>query len=89
MCGISCILALQHSHHKLPNIANLNKPIPGVQTNGDTDHTKLALELDASLDQIKHRGPDSRGQWISNDKRVGPLNSFTLSLPPSQFPLTP
>lgn len=81
MCGISCILALQHSHHKLPHVANLTKPVPGVQTNGDTDHTKLAVELDASLDQIKHRGPDSRGQWISNDKRVGPLISLTLSLP--------
>lgn len=73
MCGISCILALQHSHHKLPELAQVKKAIPGVQTNGDADHTKLAAELDASLDQIKHRGPDSRGQWISNDKRVGPL----------------
>ncbi|KEQ78711.1 asparagine synthase [Aureobasidium pullulans EXF-150] len=70
MCGISCILALQHSHHKLPELAQVKKAIPGVQTNGDADHTKLAAELDASLDQIKHRGPDSRGQWISNDKRV-------------------
>jgi asparagine synthase (glutamine-hydrolysing) len=80
MCGISCIIALQHSHHKLPDLANLKKPINGVQTNGDKDHIKLAVELDASLDQIKHRGPDSRGQWISNDKRVGPLISLTLSL---------
>jgi asparagine synthase (glutamine-hydrolysing) len=68
MCGISCIIALQHSHHKLPDLANLKKPINGVQTNGDKDHTKLAVELDASLDQIKHRG------------RVGPLISLTLSL---------
>jgi asparagine synthase (glutamine-hydrolysing) len=84
MCGISCVITLQHSHHKLPDVANLKKAVPGVQTNGDTDHTKLAVELDASLDQIKHRGPDSRGQWISNDKRVGPLISLTLSLP---FPI--
>lgn len=76
MCGISCILALQHSHHKLPDPANLSK---SVHTNGDADHAKLSAELDASLDQIEHRGPDSRGQWISNDKRVGPLISFTLS----------
>lgn len=27
--------------------------------------------LDNSLDSIKHRGPDARGQWISNDGRVG------------------
>lgn len=27
--------------------------------------------LDSSLDSIKHRGPDARGQWISTDGRVG------------------
>ena len=27
--------------------------------------------LDSSLDSIKHRGPDARGQWISADSRVG------------------
>jgi asparagine synthase (glutamine-hydrolysing) len=29
--------------------------------------------LDASLDEIQHRGPDSRGHWISDDNRVGML----------------
>jgi hypothetical protein len=31
--------------------------------------------LDASLDKIQHRGPDSRGHWISDDNRVGMLPS--------------
>lgn len=34
------------------------------------DRTQLSQELSASLEAIKHRGPDSRGQWISDDNRV-------------------
>ncbi|KAF2090147.1 asparagine synthase [Saccharata proteae CBS 121410] len=30
----------------------------------------LSRELDGSLELIKHRGPDSRGHWISPDNRV-------------------
>ncbi|KAK4982961.1 hypothetical protein LTR66_009015 [Elasticomyces elasticus] len=69
MCGISCILTLQNSSHEhaqpgaLPNGHD-------HQTNGDTDRARLARELDESLESIKHRGPDSRGQWISDNKRV-------------------
>ena len=33
---------------------------------------QLERDLHASLDLIKHRGPDSRGHWISHDDRVGP-----------------
>jgi asparagine synthase (glutamine-hydrolysing) len=77
MCGISCIIALQQSRHD-SDPPNHVKAVNGVLTNGHGTHehspeTKLANELDASLDQIQHRGPDSRGQWISKDKRVGPL----------------
>lgn len=36
----------------------------------------LSISLNESLDMIKHRGPDSRGQWISPDSRVGPLTLF-------------
>ncbi|KAL0489540.1 asparagine synthase [Acrasis kona] len=32
--------------------------------------SEINKELDASLDLIKHRGPDSRGIWISEDGRV-------------------
>ena len=34
-------------------------------------------ELDQSLQQIVHRGPDSCGNWISDDCRVGTLADFT------------
>jgi len=73
MCGISCILSLQHSHHRLKDPGHLPNGIQGIELNGDSDRNKLAKELDDSLDLIRHRGPDARGQWISSDKRVGPL----------------
>lgn len=42
----------------------------------DSDQTtkppdNLENVLDSSLDSIKHRGPDARGQWISTDRSVG------------------
>lgn len=72
MCGISCIVALQNSHHQSKHSGSA-EAIEGIELNGDPQHNKLAKELDESLEMIKHRGPDSRGQWISEDKRVGPL----------------
>lgn len=65
MCGISCILAL---HDRTVH--------PEATTNGDThtsEREEVSKVLDESLDQIKHRGPDARGQWISKDNRVGTL----------------
>lgn len=80
MCGFSCILALQNSNHKLKDPGPLPNGVQGAEINGDAHHNRLAKELDDSLEMIKHRGPDSRGQWISSDKRVGPLASYILSL---------
>lgn len=73
MCGISCILSLQHSHHHIRDPGQLPNGLEGVELNGDVEFNGLAKELDESLELIKHRGPDARGQWISPDKRVGPL----------------
>lgn len=73
MCGISCILALQNHSHKHADLSTLpQRTIEGVELNGHPEHDAIAHELDASLDLIKHRGPDSRGQWISSDCRAGP-----------------
>lgn len=76
MCGISCILAL-HGHmskHACTGHAQAtSSEIEGLQSNDCPRHDAIAHELNASLDQIKHRGPDSRGQWLSSDNRVGPL----------------
>lgn len=52
------------------------------------DRTQLSQELSASLEAIKHRGPDSRGQWISDDNRVGTLHSSTTPSQPTVPPLT-
>lgn len=27
--------------------------------------------LDRSLDRIQHRGPDGRGIWVSDDRKIG------------------
>lgn len=77
MCGISCILSLanaSHQHaHDLPNgtQGDAAKSSPG--RNG------LEKELLASLEQIRHRGPDATGTWISDDCRVGTL-AYHISL---------
>jgi asparagine synthase (glutamine-hydrolysing) len=60
MCGISVIVNLQSRSQQ--------KQVNGV--NGDI-RSRISKELEESLDRIAHRGPDSRGQWISEDDRVG------------------
>jgi asparagine synthase (glutamine-hydrolysing) len=37
---------------------------------------ELSKTLDQSLDNIKHRGPDAEGHWISEDCRVGTWRSY-------------
>ena len=76
MCGISVIVALQGQTHQFNGSSG---PLPnGVDTHLGKDPAhddyaaKLSKELDESLKVIDHRGPDSRGQWISDCKRVGP-----------------
>ena len=57
MCGIGAIVALERDGYKA----------------GIRDKKETAARLNRGLEQIKHRGPDSQGQWISHDGRVGPL----------------
>ena len=35
------------------------------------DRSSLSKTINDSLDTIKHRGPDSKGHWISENGRVG------------------
>jgi asparagine synthase (glutamine-hydrolysing) len=37
----------------------------------EDDGEQLSKALDESLKYIHHRGPDSKGQWISDHCRVG------------------
>ncbi|KAB2570933.1 Asparagine synthetase (glutamine-hydrolyzing) 2 [Lasiodiplodia theobromae] len=46
----------------------------------DINRDELSQELYASLEAIKHRGPDSRGQWISPDNRVGSYFSLRSNI---------
>ncbi|KAK6389737.1 hypothetical protein LTR65_006219 [Meristemomyces frigidus] len=78
MCGISCILSLandaSHQHTRdLPNGTHGDAAKP----NGKRE--RLEEELKASLEQIRHRGPDATGTWISDDCRVA-LGHVRLSI---------
>ena len=56
MCGISCTVQFGHN----------------ARDSGEAPTTpELEAEMEASLELIKHRGPDSRGIWISKDGAVG------------------
>lgn len=77
MCGITVIVALEgqtHQSKKSPNghLPNGIDTTNGINPKHDDYAAKLSKEIDDSLSVIDHRGPDSRGQWISDDKRVGP-----------------
>lgn len=63
MCGISCIIKLDRGQGHDAHCLN--------------DTKTLEKQLDDSLELIKHRGPDSRGQWISSDNKVGTLSLET------------
>ncbi|GAB7365121.1 hypothetical protein MBLNU230_g6210t1 [Neophaeotheca triangularis] len=79
MCGISCILSQDHPSHTGSRPA-ANGTVPnGFHSKHEATRNAISRELDASLDQIRHRGPDSRGQWISDDNRVA-LGHVRLSI---------
>lgn len=54
MCGISAVLSL--GGHPAPSNEKYSLLLDG--------------QLDASLDLVKHRGPDARGTWTSDDGKV-------------------
>jgi asparagine synthetase B (glutamine-hydrolysing) len=66
MCGISTVVTLR-AHASKPNVSS---------TNGTCDATReyrkiLENDIDASLQRIAHRGPDSRHIWMSECGQVG------------------
>ena len=82
MCGISVIVSLQGHHDERRSNATSIAPSSkeGVDITDNRSASFIAKELDASLDLIAHRGPDSRGQWISPDKRVGQEPCFPIAI---------
>lgn len=62
MCGSIAIVALDQQGQR--------------QILGARD--ELSKRIDDGLAQIKHRGPDAQGQWISPSHRIGPrLHAYT------------
>ncbi|KAK3207607.1 hypothetical protein GRF29_103g1550207, partial [Pseudopithomyces chartarum] len=78
MCGITCIISPAHP-----------RPQPHPPSPIDDPQNWPSL-LNKSLDLLNHRGPDSRGHWISPDNRVA-LAHTRLSIndlsPPATQPL--
>ena len=68
MCGISVIVALDQKKN-LRKGMDVTSPPEGI-VNG-SHRRSVSEKLDESLDLLAHRGPDSRGQWVSGDDRVG------------------
>ncbi|KAL2871493.1 asparagine synthetase B family protein [Aspergillus lucknowensis] len=58
MCGLTAVLSLN---------GGSNCP----QCDKIVDPQALNRQMEESLDLVKHRGPDARGQWFSPDYRVG------------------
>lgn len=59
MCGISAWLSL-------------GTPQQNGHTNASEKHrTKLATQLDCSVESMRHRGPDAKGVWVSPDGTAG------------------
>lgn len=56
MCGISVVVDVERQRWR---------------GGDDKVRCKMHEELSSSLDAIAHRGPDSRGIWISEDNYVG------------------
>ncbi|KAG9243590.1 nucleophile aminohydrolase [Calycina marina] len=67
MCGISAILSLDG--HQASARSSL----------GEDGYSLLLQELGDSLSYIRHRGPDAKGTWISDDSRVA-LGHVRLSI---------
>ncbi|KAK3649107.1 hypothetical protein LTR22_013077 [Elasticomyces elasticus] len=76
MCGISCCLSLARQHP-----GGASQPLQNGEHKAavGAEHAKLDKELNASLAQIAHRGPDSCNNWISDDCRVA-LGHVRLSI---------
>lgn len=62
MCGCVAIVAL-------------NQQGRSFSTKSTSD---LSSRLENALQTIQHRGPDSQGQWISPDGRVGTWPAFAI-----------
>jgi asparagine synthase (glutamine-hydrolysing) len=74
MCGISCTVTL-HGHGQTRDFRGNKSPQEWYKL----ERASLGKQIDESLETIKHRGPDDRGYWISDNCRVG-LGHVRLSI---------
>ncbi|TKA49358.1 hypothetical protein B0A54_00024 [Friedmanniomyces endolithicus] len=79
MCGISCILSLANAAQRHSTAQPRNGEHKAAL---GAERQKLDKELDASLAQIAHRGPDGCGKWIGEDS-LGHVRLSINDLSPS------
>jgi hypothetical protein len=77
MCGITCAVALR-GHGPL---------VATQQHQHGGGSGGLSEMLEESLDTIRHRGPDAKGCWISEDARVGMLQKKKHTTLPTWYEL--
>ena len=78
MCGITAVLTLANRHSEIRTASHgpldtERKEESEVHRSQSSNYVAGSLEdqINNSLEIIKHRGPDSHGDWISDDGRVG------------------
>ena len=77
MCGITAVVTLARHQRTEPIDDPSRRPTDtncDSSAEGNTSQARkerLAQQLTDSLGAIKHRGPDSQGQWVSNDGLIG------------------
>jgi len=65
----------------LKRSSEFDNPFPQMErsTSRGYERQRVYQDLQASLDKIQHRGPDSRNHWISEDTRVGKITILTFN----------
>ncbi|KAL9055061.1 MAG: hypothetical protein Q9206_003291 [Seirophora lacunosa] len=82
MCGITAVVQLvgpSGEFHANGDLESKRKLADGVSYQHDPHSISVEEQLDRSLAAIDHRGPDSRGVWVSDDGNIG-LGSCRLEI---------
>ncbi|PVH76509.1 N-terminal nucleophile aminohydrolase, partial [Cadophora sp. DSE1049] len=82
MCGISAIVALPGGHSSTTCDHDISE---GSSSEAKARRAQLTEEMEASLKNIQHRGPDYSGVWISSDESIvfGHARLAIMGLSPS------
>jgi hypothetical protein len=72
MCGISIIVTLERKAVGDSQANDVDESFTR-ESKIQLSRLRMVAEIEESLDMIAHHGLDSRGQWISENNRMGKL----------------